>query len=81
MNPEELFDKVQMSLDTIRPFLEADGGDVTLVRVREDMIAEVEFHGACCGCNMSTMTLKAGVEGAIRNAVPEIRSVEAVSRV
>jgi Fe-S cluster biogenesis protein NfuA len=80
MSKEELFDKVRNSLDSIRPYLEADGGDITLLEVTDEMTALVEFHGACSGCSMSSMTLKAGVEGAIRNAVPEILAVQAVSR-
>ncbi|MDZ4750308.1 MAG: NifU family protein [Flavobacteriales bacterium] len=79
-NKEELFNKVKNSLDSIRPFLEADGGDISLVDVTDEMTARIEFHGACCGCSMSTMTLRAGVEGAIRNAVPEILSVEAITK-
>jgi Fe-S cluster biogenesis protein NfuA len=80
MPKHELFDKVNSSLDSIRPYLEADGGDITLVEVTEDMTARIELHGACCNCSMSAMTMKAGVEGAIRAAVPQIRAVVAVSR-
>ena len=76
---EELFEKVRLSLETIRPYLEADGGDITLIEVTEDFTARVELHGACSSCSMSAMTLKAGVEGAIRAAVPQIKSVEAVN--
>jgi Fe-S cluster biogenesis protein NfuA len=75
----ELFDKVNNSLKTIRPYLEADGGNITLVEVTSDMTARVELHGACCGCAMSAMTMKAGVEGAIRAAVPQIKAVEAIN--
>lgn len=78
MAPQELFDKVNSSLETIRPYLEADGGNITLVEVTEDLTARVALHGACSTCSMSAMTMKAGVEGAIRAAVPEIRHVEAI---
>lgn len=79
MGNHELFERVNNSLDTIRPYLEADGGDITLVEVTDELTARVELRGACSSCSMSAMTLKAGVEGAIRAAVPEIRSVEAVN--
>ncbi len=79
MTPSELFNKVNDSLEKIRPYLEADGGGITLVEVTEDFRARVALHGACTTCSMSHMTMKAGVEGAIRAAVPEIRAVEAVN--
>jgi Fe-S cluster biogenesis protein NfuA len=79
MSQRSIFDKVNDSLSTIRPYLEADGGNITLVEVTEDLTARVELHGACSSCSMSAMTMKAGVEGAIRAAVPEIRAVEAVN--
>jgi Fe-S cluster biogenesis protein NfuA len=79
MKKSELFEKVNISLDTIRPYLEADGGNITLVEVTDDFIVRVALHGACSTCSMSVMTMKAGVEGAIKAAVPEIRNVEAVS--
>lgn len=81
MAQNEIFKKVNDSLSTIRPYLEADGGGITLVEVTDDLTAKVELHGACTTCSMSTMTMKAGVEGAIRAAVPEIRAVEAVTSV
>jgi Fe-S cluster biogenesis protein NfuA len=74
----ELFQKVNASLDTIRPYLEADGGDISLIEITDDMTAVVELHGACSSCNMSHMTMKAGVEHAIKTAVPEIKNVEAL---
>jgi Fe-S cluster biogenesis protein NfuA len=81
MAQNEIFKKVNDSLSTIRPYLEADGGGITLVEVTDDLTAKVELHGACTTCSMSTMTMKAGVEGAIRAAVPEIRAVEAATTV
>jgi Fe-S cluster biogenesis protein NfuA len=78
MPTEEIINRVNASLESIRPYLEADGGDITLVEITEDMTARVELHGACCTCSMSAMTMKAGVEGAIKSAVPEIQSVEAI---
>ncbi|MFZ4786074.1 MAG: NifU family protein [Flavobacteriales bacterium] len=79
MSNSELFKKVNDSLEAIRPYLEADGGGITLVEVTDDLTARVALHGACTTCSMSTMTMKAGVEGAIRAAVPEIKAVEAVA--
>lgn len=76
----EIEDRVEKSLSTIRPYLEADGGDITLVSVTEDLTAIVKLHGACCSCSMSEMTMKAGVEGAIRAAVPEIKAVKALNQ-
>lgn len=81
MSNSELFKKVNDSLEAIRPYLEADGGGITLVEVTDDLTARVALHGACTTCSMSTMTMKAGVEGAIRAAVPEIKAVEAVAPV
>jgi len=78
MSKKELFDKVNHSLESIRPYLVADGGDITLLEVTDDLMARVELHGACNGCSMSRMTMKAGVEGAIKAAVPEIVAVQAV---
>jgi len=79
MSHQELFEKVNSSLNTIRPYLEADGGNITLVEVTEDLTARVELHGACSSCSMSIMTMKAGVEGAIKSAVPQIKAVEAIN--
>jgi len=79
MNRHELFDKVDASLQNIRPYLEADGGGISLIEVTDDLIARVELHGACSSCSMSVMTMKAGVEGAIKAAVPQIREVEAIN--
>ena len=72
-----LIGKIEEAITQLRPFLEADGGDIRLLRV-EDNIAKVKLFGACQDCNMSTMTLKAGVEEAVKKAAPEIVAVEAV---
>jgi Fe-S cluster biogenesis protein NfuA len=71
-------DKVQQALDSIRPFLQADGGDVELVDVNDEGVVFVRLTGACGGCPMSQMTLKAGIEERVREQVPEVKSVEAV---
>lgn len=74
---QELFDKVEEALKTIRPYLEADGGDVELLDVVDGNTAMVELKGACSSCSMSHMTMKAGIEETIKRAVPEITSVQA----
>jgi Fe-S cluster biogenesis protein NfuA len=74
----ELKEQVQAALDEIRPFLQADGGDVELVDVTEDNVVHVRLQGACGGCPMSQMTLKSGIEQRVRQSVPQIVSVEAV---
>lgn len=74
-----LINRIENAIDTIRPYLEADGGNVTVEDVSNEMIAFVRFHGACSSCSMSAMTLKAGVTEAIRLAVPEIQDVIALS--
>lgn len=70
-------EKIEMALNSIRPALQADGGDVQLVSV-EDGVVKVRLVGACGGCGMAYMTLTQGVERAIKKAVPEIKRVEAV---
>lgn len=74
-----LSERVLSALQKIRPFLQADGGDIELVNVTPDGIVEVRLTGACSSCPMSQMTLRAGVERAIIREVPGIRRVEAVS--
>jgi Fe-S cluster biogenesis protein NfuA len=70
-------EKVKAALDQIRPALQADGGDVELVGVK-DGIVSVKLKGACGGCPMATMTLKKGIEKIIKEQVPEIKEVVAV---
>ena len=74
----DLIEKVDKALDSIRPYLEADGGNIKVIDVTKDMIALVQFEGACVGCSMSAMTMKAGVEEAIKKEIPEIVAVEEV---
>jgi Fe-S cluster biogenesis protein NfuA len=70
--------KVENALETIRPFLKDDGGDVELISIDSDMKVQIKLLGNCRDCNMSVMTMKAGIEEAIRRAVPEIIAVEAI---
>lgn len=73
-----LIDRVDQALDSIRPYLEADGGNVKVVEITEDNVVKVQLMGACDGCTMSAMTMKAGIEEAIKKMIPEIKSVEQV---
>jgi Fe-S cluster biogenesis protein NfuA len=71
---DSMNDKVKVALDKIRPALQADGGDVELVEVK-DGIVKVKLTGACSGCPMSTMTLKKGIERILKEQVPEVKEV------
>jgi Fe-S cluster biogenesis protein NfuA len=71
--------KVEDALNTIRPYLEADGGNVAVVEITSENILKLELTGACKTCNMSHMTMKAGIEETIRRSVPEIKSIVAVN--
>ncbi|MEM6379180.1 MAG: NifU family protein [Bacteroidota bacterium] len=73
-----LLSKIDEALDTVRPHLAVDGGDVELVDVDETGVVKIKWLGNCRNCNMSVMTLKAGIEQAIKGRVPEVTSVEAV---
>ncbi|MCB2227385.1 MAG: NifU family protein [Desulfarculaceae bacterium] len=72
-------EQVEQALDKIRPALMRDGGNVELVDVTDDGVVKVKLTGACGGCPMSQMTLKMGIEKVVKQAVPEIKSVEAVN--
>ncbi|HEY0739801.1 MAG TPA: NifU family protein [Chryseosolibacter sp.] len=76
---DEITRKIEASLDSIRPYLKADGGNVRINEVTSDNIVRLEFEGACGNCSMSTMTFKAGVEAAIKRDVPEVKSIEVVN--
>lgn len=70
-------EKIQIALNSIRPFLQKDGGDVEFIGVNGNRV-QVRLTGNCESCSMSAMTLKAGIEEAVRSAIPEIEAVEAV---
>ena len=70
-------ERVEKVLETIRPMLQADGGDIELVDV-VDGVVKVRLRGMCSGCPMAGMTLKNGVEAKLREAIPEVKSVEEV---
>jgi Fe-S cluster biogenesis protein NfuA len=75
MENSKIIDRINGALEKIRPYLNADGGDVSLISVSEDLVVKVKFSGACDGCPYSVMTLKAGVEEAIRKELPEVKEV------
>ncbi len=75
----ELETKVRNVIEQIRPYLQADGGDIRFVEITPENVVNVELQGACGSCPFSRMTLKNGVEDAMRKALPEIKSVEAVN--
>ena len=74
-----LIEQVEAALDSIRPYLEEDGGNVSVEEITADNIVRLRMLGSCGSCPMSIMTLKAGIEGAIMRAVPEIKGVEAIN--
>ena len=76
---EALRQKAERALDSIRPYLETDGGNVKVAEVTEDSVVRLEMLGNCGNCPMSSMTLKAGLEQTLLNALPEIKGVEAVN--
>jgi Fe-S cluster biogenesis protein NfuA len=74
-----LKDQVEAALDTIRPYLETDGGNVSVEEITPEGIVKLKLLGACGSCPMSIMTLKAGIEEAIKKAVPDVTGVEALN--
>ena len=74
-----LLDQVEEALNTIRPYLEADGGNVSVEEITPEGVVKLKLLGSCGSCPMSIMTLKAGIEEAIKKAVPEIKGVEAIN--
>ncbi|MFO8129151.1 MAG: NifU family protein [Bacteroidales bacterium] len=75
---KEIIEKVRNVLDQIRPYIQQDGGDIEFVELTDDMIVNVALKGACGSCPFSTITLKNGVETAVKKAIPDIKAVESV---
>lgn len=75
----ELLKKIEESLDTIRPYLKTDGGNIEVVEITDDNVVKVRLLGNCENCPMSFMTMKAGVEESLRKAVPSIKGIEAIN--
>lgn len=75
MTSEELKSNVEKALEEIRPFLQSDGGDITLVSIDNENSVKVRLEGACVGCSVNQMTLKSGVEMTIKKYAPQIEEV------
>ena len=71
--------RIDRALEELRPFLRSDGGDITVLAVKDDLTVEVELQGACAHCSQAAMTMRAGVEEAVRRVVPEVTQVLAVN--
>ena len=74
-----LLSQVEAALDTIRPYLEADGGNLSVEEITPEGVVKLKLLGSCGSCPMSIMTLKAGIEEAIKKAVPEVTAIEAIN--
>lgn len=79
MTTEEVKINVEKALDEIRPFLNSDGGNISLVEIIEDKHVKVRLEGACTSCSLSISTMKAGVETTIKKYVPQIETVENIT--
>lgn len=75
MTTEELKINVEKALEEIRPFLQSDGGDISLLAIEDDKLVKVQLQGACVGCTVNQMTLKSGVEMTIKKYAPQIEQV------
>jgi Fe-S cluster biogenesis protein NfuA len=74
-----IFERVERALDDIRPHLKVDGGDIEVVEITDDFLLRLKWIGTCEFCSMSAMTLKAGVEHAVKSQVPEISGIEVIN--
>lgn len=75
MTTKEIWLNVEKALDEIRPFLQSDGGDISLISIEDDKLVKVQLEGACTSCSVNQMTLKTGVEMTIKKYAPQIESV------
>jgi Fe-S cluster biogenesis protein NfuA len=78
LTDEKVLNKIKSAINSVRPYLIADGGDVELVEVTDELVVKVKLVGACHGCPFSVQTLRAGIEQAIRNEVPDIKELISV---
>ena len=76
---KNIISRIENALSEIRPFLESDGGDIRFLELTDDWVVKVKLIGACSNCNISSMTMKNGVEVAVKTAVPEVKEVVEVS--
>jgi|TARA_B100000768_G_scaffold71146_1_gene68200 Fe-S cluster biogenesis protein NfuA len=78
---QKILDKVEDALNQVRPYLESDGGDIRLIEVTDDFVVKVKLLGACSDCQVSMMTLKAGVEQAVKKFLPQVKEVVDVDKI
>ncbi|MEJ6735164.1 MAG: NifU family protein [Flavobacteriales bacterium] len=78
---QKILDKVEDALNQVRPYLESDGGDIRLIEVTDDFVVKVKLLGACSDCQVSMMTLKAGVEQAVKKVLPQVKEVVDVDKI
>jgi Fe-S cluster biogenesis protein NfuA len=78
---QDIIDKVEEALNQVRPYLESDGGDIRLIEITDEYVVKVKLLGACSDCQVSTMTLKAGVEQAVKKMLPEVKKVVDVDKI
>jgi Fe-S cluster biogenesis protein NfuA len=78
LSKKQVLEKVNHAIDSIRPYLISDGGDIELVEITEDLVVKVKLVGACQGCPFSLQTLNAGIEQAIRSELPELKELVSV---
>lgn len=79
LKKSDLLVRIEQSLETMRDYLRADGGDVELIDIEDDMTVKIRLLGQCRSCSMSIMTMKAGIEDAVRRAIPEVKAVIAIN--
>jgi Fe-S cluster biogenesis protein NfuA len=79
MDKQALLERINLALDEIRPHLHADGGDVEVIDLSDELDLTVRWMGNCESCNMAPMTMKGGVESTIKHSVPEVRSITAIN--
>lgn len=80
MTTQELRTKVEEALEEIRPFLQNDGGDISLVSIEDEKVVNIQFEGTCVGCTINQMTLKSGVEMTIKKHAPQIERVVSITQ-
>tara|TARA_A100001011_G_C14302465_1_gene841474 strand:+ start:2583 stop:2825 length:243 start_codon:yes stop_codon:yes gene_type:complete len=79
INTDNLINRVSQGLDEIRPYLQSDGGNISLVKITPELKVFIKFEGACKTCDVNQMTLKLGIEESVKKYAPEIKSVETVN--
>jgi len=78
MDRDNLMNRINEGLDEVRPYLESDGGNLSLVKVTSDFVVFIRFEGACKTCDVNQTTLKLGIESSVKKYAPEIQSVQTI---